>query len=153
MDSFYSSNKETMELLGAFLKSHEGKPLFVVCDDLNDEILDYEEISGNRQESPRVISLGDGRFGVVSERPVEISPEATGWRPSDSFYPSGFAFGDVVFLLAGKRKYNSHIEIPIGSLLTVVEPPNREGWPDDAVQVQFGSGCGAVDASLLRQAN
>lgn len=100
-----------------------------------------------------IFNCGDGRVGVVPDEPVAIPTEASGWRPVEDWYASGFAVGDAVVLVAGKRKYNPHIHIPVGSLMTVIEPPNRDGWPDDAVQIEFGTGQGAVDASLLRHAS
>ena len=43
MDSFYSGEPETMKQLGDFLKTHEAKPLFLLCNDHHDEIIDYAQ--------------------------------------------------------------------------------------------------------------
>ena len=65
-------------------------------------------------------------------------------------YPSGFRVGQRVRLIPGPRKYNTQIFFHVGDEGRVVEPQNIEGWPVDAVQVQIGSGQGALDACILK---
>lgn len=65
-------------------------------------------------------------------------------------YPCGLSVGDKVELIPGPRKYNTHIQLSVGDTGRVLDPPN-EGFPDDAVQVQIGTGIGALDACILRK--
>ena len=46
MTAFYSGDPTTMQLLGKFLRDTQGYPL-VVCS--NDELIDYEEYTAERQ--------------------------------------------------------------------------------------------------------
>lgn len=48
MTTFYSGDAKVMALLANFLKTHESKPLFLLCDERND-LYEYEEC-GNLPE-------------------------------------------------------------------------------------------------------
>lgn len=43
MSVFYSGEADTMKALGNFLRTHEGKPLVLLCDDSHESIFDYLE--------------------------------------------------------------------------------------------------------------
>jgi len=43
MEAFYSGDEETMTRLRRFLQATMGKPLVLLCDDVHDEIAEYEE--------------------------------------------------------------------------------------------------------------
>jgi hypothetical protein len=45
MDTFYSGEPKTMELLHRFLKATQGKELMLVCDEWRDDIADWEEFT------------------------------------------------------------------------------------------------------------
>ena len=67
-------------------------------------------------------------------------------------YPSGFRVGERIELIAEERKYNRQVNLTVGDTGTVVEQPNTDGWPDDAVQVRMDDGgCGALDACILKR--
>lgn len=67
-------------------------------------------------------------------------------------YPTGFRVGDRVRIVKGPRKYNKGIPLQVGDTGTVREPPNIEGWPQDAVQVHVdGEGEGALDSCILEK--
>jgi hypothetical protein len=44
MTVFYSGKQETMEKLKKFLQDHYEKDIVLLCDDTNDDIMDYEEV-------------------------------------------------------------------------------------------------------------
>lgn len=44
MSVFYSGEPETMEALGMFLREHEGIPLVLLCNDIHEDVLDYEDV-------------------------------------------------------------------------------------------------------------
>ncbi len=54
-----------------------------------------------------------------------------------------FNVGDKVKLISLKRKYNEHINIPLGAILTVVDNPNP--GVTDQIQISFENGEGAID--------
>jgi len=64
-------------------------------------------------------------------------------------YPCGLIAGRRAVLKRAnnRRKYNSHIAIPAGAVVRVVEPPTAS-WPDDAVQVQYHDGRGWSEGAL-----
>lgn len=66
-------------------------------------------------------------------------------------YSSGFRAGDRVILqnLEG-RKYNEMIPLEEGTVAVVREKPNVD-FPDDAVQIEWRKGVGAVDARCLKK--
>lgn len=67
-------------------------------------------------------------------------------------YASGFKVGDVVVCGNARSglKYNSPMaRVLENRTVKVIEPPNKDGWPIDAVQVSWESGQGAVDASWI----
>ena len=88
------------------------------------------------------------------ERTLILPPDLT-------IYKCGLKAGDKVVYrgdrLDGKRKYNSTVDIPNGSVLTVIEMCDsyRDDYPEDAVDVKmadkgfFIGGQGTVDARLL----
>lgn len=52
MTNFYRGDPKTMERLGDFLRTHEGKPLFLLCDDSNDMFCGYQEHGEPPNERP-----------------------------------------------------------------------------------------------------
>jgi hypothetical protein len=59
MTVFYSGESQTMEDLGQFLREHEGKPLFLLCDDENDMFCEYKRLENGVYLKPERLDLED----------------------------------------------------------------------------------------------
>lgn len=70
---------------------------------------------------------------------------------SEFVYPSGFRIGDRVKLKHAPRIYNRDQGLRAGQTGRVMEPPNPDTWPADAVQITIDGGQGAIDAECLEK--
>lgn len=67
-------------------------------------------------------------------------------------YPSGFEVGDRVRVVAGERKYNRGVIIPVGTQATVIDHPNPDNAPEDVVEVRLDGGAsGSLGAHILEK--
>lgn len=52
MTNFYSGEPETMRRLGEFLRTHEGKPIKLLCDDKTEDMLcEFEEFMESDEDN------------------------------------------------------------------------------------------------------
>jgi len=77
MTNFYTGERKVMERLGEFLRTHEGKPLFLLCNDRSEMLCDYQEF-GEAPDENEAAREGSGRT------------EADGPRPGDARKGKGY---------------------------------------------------------------
>ncbi len=129
--------------------------IFANLKELTDELQPFDEMLKAAGGKP-LAECGASdkiRIAVALLKSQKNESEKPNHRAAIPFecYPSGFRVGDRVRLKHAPQKYNRDQGLCRGECGSVIEPPNPDTWPEDAVQIQVGRGQGGVEADCLEK--